>query len=126
VKFVGGKYKGKWGWLDPTKEPTAMKTYVFVSKDATSSVGVMTENIVNVEQFDPKTISGAVMKKRPEAWALMNQACKLLAICHIDVEHVTEFAELFGVTLEARLEDLDDDSTFYSMPEVKTDSRKRR
>jgi hypothetical protein len=128
IKFVGGKYEGKWGWLDPEKSPTKMKTYVFVRKDDKTSTPVMTKHIVNVDLFDPKTVAGAVMQRRPEASSMMKDLCLCFAMCHLKVEHIPEILQVFGDTLhDTIVEHRDsDDARYFREPEIQTESRKRR
>lgn len=127
IKFVAGTYKGRCGWLDPDKAETERMTYVFVEKDKKSR-RVLTTSFVNVEIFDSKTASGAIMKQYPEVWSSMNELCKLMAMCHVQNEHAIEFAKVFVETLQDTVEEhrADSKSTYFAKPEVKTDSKKRK
>lgn len=127
IKIVGGNFEGEWGWLDSDKAETKLSTYVYIGKEDKSR-RVLTKNVVNIEIFDSKTGSGAIMKQYPEVWSQMNELCKYMAMCHVQSKHTVEFTKLFAATLQDTVEThrSDPNSSYYAEPEVKTDSKKRK
>ncbi len=87
VRFVGGKYVGKKGWLNNDKGDTTYFVYVIVDlgNGKTKETRVSKENVASPHTA-PASYEEAVLQQIPEIEALMDKLARELAKCHVEVK----------------------------------------
>ena len=86
IHFISGKYKGKNGWLDPSKEGNEEITPVIVQLGrgkGTKKTFVYNSSFKKVSVAKPTSYTAAAMQQHPEVEDAIIHACRLLARCDI-------------------------------------------
>jgi hypothetical protein len=91
IRFVGGKYIGKVGWLDTSREATAKSYPVIISaiKKKDGNIGDVTTMVRKtsvglLDEPEAESYVGAVLQQHPKITRLMDKLCAQLAMCDID------------------------------------------
>lgn len=104
IRFVAGAYKGKSGWIDPTRVSTDRRTPVIVNvpkKGGMYQTNVENGNWREITTDEPMTLAEAVFLV-PDVEAKVVDACRTIVkfdVCK-DEEGIEEVKELFGEELE--------------------------
>ena len=94
IRFVGGKYIGKLGWFDTSREATAKSYPVIVNaiKKKDGNIGDVATMVRKTSVGDPdeaaaESYVGAVLQQHPKITRLMDKLCAKLAMCEIDAQN---------------------------------------
>jgi hypothetical protein len=94
IRFVGGKYIGKFGWFDTSREDTVKSYPVIINavKKRDGSIGDVTTrvrktSVALLNEPDAETYVGAVFQQQPKITRLMEKLCAKLAMCEIDPQN---------------------------------------
>jgi hypothetical protein len=91
IRFVAGKYIGYGGWIDASKDETALSNPVIVSsfkkKDGSTVDLATTVRKTSVrlagEDAPPRSYAEAVMQQHPKIEQMLEKLCKQLAKCEM-------------------------------------------
>jgi hypothetical protein len=86
IKFVGGKYTGRGGWLDNGRDPTDSFTPVVVKlkNDKEKVTKVLHENyVLRTELADPTSYEEAAFQQHADIDRLLTLLCKNMAECEM-------------------------------------------
>lgn len=104
IRFVAGSYKGKSGWIDPTRPALDRRTPVIVN--APKKGGLYQTNVDHgnwrpISNDHPMTLAEAVFLV-PDVEAKVVDACRSIVKFNVckDEEGIEEVKELFGEELE--------------------------
>jgi hypothetical protein len=94
IRFVGGKYIGKLGWFDTSREATAKSYPVIINaiKKKDGTIGDVTSMVRKtsvglLDEPDAESYVGAVLQQHPKIARLMDKLCARLAMCEIDPQN---------------------------------------
>ena len=95
IRFVGGRYEGRIGWINDAKSPTKMRTYVIVYLGSGQEYPTLVahKNFSIKRQEQPATYAAAVFQQQPKIEKKLKELCAQLAKCGIGEEE-----DLGGVT----------------------------
>ena len=92
IRFVGGAYIGKTGWIDQEGDETE-KSYAVIVRNvwkkngttkADKATKVRKRNVATFETQQASCYVEAVMVQQPEVEQNMMKLCRLLAMCDVD------------------------------------------
>jgi hypothetical protein len=93
IRFVAGKYIGYKGWLDATKDDTALSYPVVVSsfkkKDGSTvdlATTVRKTSVCLDKEEAPVSYAEAIMQQHPKIEQLLMKLCKQLAKCELSFD----------------------------------------
>jgi hypothetical protein len=94
IRFVGGKYIGKLGWFDTSREATAKSYPVIVNaiKKKDGNIGdvatmVRKTSVGLLDEAEPESYVESALQQHPKITRLMDTLCAKLAMCEIDPQN---------------------------------------
>jgi hypothetical protein len=92
IRFSGGKYRGKTGWLDKGRAVTTCSCWVIIKMDEAKELTTMLRQSsvkMIVNGGVPKTYEEAVLQQHPDIESLMEKLATELAKCNLSPSSVT-------------------------------------
>ena len=87
IRFIGGIYDGKMGWINKTKQATLKRIYVIVQLDDGSQKRTFVAKKNGAERHKtPKTYTEAIFQQQPKLEKQLNDLCAQLAKCGVGAD----------------------------------------
>jgi hypothetical protein len=106
VRFCGGKYIGKTGWLNDEKGVTQQKVYVIVDMgDEKTKETIVNRESIAAPYTQPGTFEEAALQQHPDIESMMDKLVRQLAKCNVgstDVSVQTIASTFFNKMVKAR------------------------
>jgi hypothetical protein len=110
IRFVGGVYIGYKGWMDKSKDKTALSYHVvvksFKKKDGSTIDLATTVRKTSVRrpalETPPASYAEAIMQQHPKVEQLLDKLCKQLAKCELSISD-TSILTVIAAKLQAAM-----------------------
>lgn len=123
-----GAYKGKPAWIHIGKAQTPSCVYVIVEKDGVlEERRLMKTSILVAPKNGPQSPAEEILLRHIDIQAKMVELCKLMAACHVELDHSTDFALYFHNMLRQTVEaqKANPKAKYFSKPELRAGNTQR-